>query len=125
MKKPTKTPPIKSLGKSSAKHTRSRRLSVSRRRELLDFDAARYLTSDTAVAEYLSAILEFDDANLLVKALGDVARARGMSKIAKTSGLGRESLYKALAAGRRPSFDTIMRVALAMGVRMSARVATF
>ncbi len=111
------------MRKTSKGSTRTRKLSAGRRRALLDFDAGRYLTSDAAVAEYLTAILEFDDPDLLVKALGDVARARGMSKVAKASRLGREGLYKSLMPGRRPRFDTVMKIALALGVRMSARVA--
>ena len=90
--------------------------------KLLPFDAARYLTDDEAVAEYLTAVLETSDPDLLLLALGDVARARGMAQIAKDSGLGRESLYKALAPGAKPRFDTIMKVTRALGVRLSANV---
>ena len=67
---------------------------------LLPFDAARYLTDDAAIAEYMTAILETDDAELLLLAMGDAARARGMAKVAKAAGLGRESLYKALPPER-------------------------
>lgn len=88
--------------------------------KLLPFDAAPYLTDDAAVAEYITAVLELDDPDLLLLALGDVARARGMAQIAKEAGLGRESLYKALAPGARPRFDTILKVARALGVRLSA-----
>ena len=91
--------------------------------KLLPFDAARYLTDDAAVAEYMTAILETDDADLLLLALGDVARARGMAQIARDSGLGRESLYKALAPGAKPRFDTVLKVARALGVRLAARPA--
>ncbi len=111
------------MKKAATRTSRTRKLSTERRRALLDFDPSRYLTNDAAVAEYLTAILEFDDPDLLVKALGDVARARGMSKVAKASRLGREGLYKSLMPGRRPRFDTVMKIALALGVRMSARVA--
>jgi probable addiction module antidote protein len=62
------------------------------KRKLLPFDAARYLTDEAAVAEYMTAVLEADDPDLLLLALGDIARARGMSEIAKEAGLGRESL---------------------------------
>lgn len=92
------------------------------RRKLLPFDAARYLTDDEAVAEYVTAILETGDTDLLLVALGDVARARGMAKVAKDSGLGRESLYKALAPGAKPRFDTVLKVARALGVKLTARV---
>ena len=88
--------------------------------KLLPFDAARYLTDDAAVAEYMTAVLETDDPDLLLLALGDVARARGMAQVAKDAGLGRESLYKALAPGAKPRFDTVLKVAKALGVRLSA-----
>lgn len=94
-----------------------------KRIKLVPFDAARYLTDDAAIAEYINAILEEDDTDLLLMALGDVARARGMAQIAKESGLGRESLYKALAPGAKPRFDTIMKVARALGVRLTAHAA--
>jgi len=93
------------------------------RTKLLPFDAARYLTDDAAIAEYMSAVLETDDPDLLLLALGDVARARGMAQVAKDSGLGRESLYKALAPGAKPRFDTVMKVARALGVKFTARSA--
>ena len=89
--------------------------------KLLPFDAARYLTDDAAVAEYMTAVLETENPNLLLLALGDVARARGMAQVAKDAGLGRESLYKALAPGAKPRFDTVLKVARALGVRLSAR----
>ena len=91
--------------------------------KLLPFDAARYLTDDAAVAEYMTAVLETDDPDLLLLALGDVARARGMAQVAKDAGLGRESLYKALAPGAKPRFDTVLKVAKALGVRLSAHAA--
>jgi probable addiction module antidote protein len=90
--------------------------------KLLPFDAARYLTDDAAVAEYMTAVLETDDPDLLLLALGDVARARGMAQVAKDSGLGRESLYKALAPGAKPRFDTVLKVARALGIRLTAQV---
>ena len=91
--------------------------------KLLPFDAARYLTDDAAVAEYMTAVLETDDPDLLLLALGDVARARGMAQVAKDACLGRESLYKALAPGSKPRFDTILKVARALGVRLVAHAA--
>ena len=90
--------------------------------KLLPFDAARYLTDDAAIAEYMTAILETDDPDLLLLALGDVARARGMAQVAKDTGLGRESLYKALAPGAKPRFDTVLKVARALGIRLVAQV---
>ena len=90
--------------------------------KLLPFDTARYLTDDAAIAEYMTAVLETDDPDLLLLALGDVARARGMAQVAKDAGLGRESLYKALAPGAKPRFDTVLKVARALGIRLAARV---
>ena len=94
-----------------------------RKTKLLPFDAARYLTDDKAVAEYMTSILEANDADLLLAALGDVARARGMSRVAKNAGLGRESLYKALAPGAKPRIDTVLKVTRALGVKLTAQVA--
>lgn len=91
------------------------------KRKLIPFDAARYLTDDAAVAEYMTAVLETEDPDLLLLALGDVARARGMAQVAKDAGLGRESLYKALAPGAKPRFDTVLKVAKALGVRLTAQ----
>ena len=88
--------------------------------KLVPFDAAKYLTDDEAIAEYMNAVLESEDLDLLLLALGDVARARGMTQVAKDTGFGRESLYKALAPGAKPRFDTVIRVARALGVRLSA-----
>jgi probable addiction module antidote protein len=91
------------------------------RSKLVPFDAARYLTDDAAVAEYMTAVLETGNPDLLLLALGDVARARGMAQVAKDAGLGRESLYKALAPGAKPRFDTVLKVARALGVRLTAQ----
>lgn len=96
---------------------------VEPRKKLLPFDAARYLTDDEAIAEYLTAALETSDPDLLLVALCDVARARGMAQVAKDTGLGRESLYKALAPGAKPRFDTVLKVARALGVKFTAQVA--
>jgi probable addiction module antidote protein len=91
--------------------------------KLNDFDPAVYLDSEQAVAEYLTSILEENNAALLAAALGDIARARGMTDIAKASGLSREALYKALKPSAHPRFDTISRVCAALGVRLVAQVA--
>jgi probable addiction module antidote protein len=87
------------------------------------FDPAKYLDSDEAVAEYLTAIIEEANPALLAAALGDIARARGMSEIARASGLTREALYKALRPDAQPRFDTVARVCAALGVRLVAQVA--
>lgn len=88
------------------------------------FDAARYLDSEEAIAEYMTAVLEADDPDLLLLALGDVARAKGMAQVAKDAGLGRESLYKALTPGAKPRFDTVIKVARALGVKFTAHPAS-
>ena len=93
------------------------------KKKLLPFDAARYLTDDKAIAEYMTAVLEANDPDLLLAALGDVARAKGMSQVAKDAGLGRESLYKALAPGAKPRFDTVLKVTRALGVKLTAQIA--
>lgn len=87
--------------------------------KITDFDPAAYLDSEKTIAEYLTAILEENDPDLLLSALSDVARARGMAQIAKDSGLGRESLYKALTPGSKPRFETIMKVMHALGVKLT------
>ena len=86
--------------------------------DLPNFDAAPYLDSEAAVAAYLTDILEAHDPALLAAALGDIARARGMSEIAKASGITREALYKALRPDAQPRFDTVNRVCTALGVRL-------
>jgi probable addiction module antidote protein len=88
---------------------------------LPEFDAAEYLDNEEAIAEYLTAMIETGDPALLAAALGDIARARGMSDIAEASGLTREALYKALRPNAQPRFDTIARVCAALGVRLVAQ----
>lgn len=84
------------------------------------FDAADYLDTDEAIAAYLSAALEDGDPDQFLTAVKDVARARGMAQLAKDTGLGRESLYKALSPGARPRYDTILKVLRALGVTLHA-----
>jgi len=88
--------------------------------ELSTFDASDYLDSEETITAYLNAILEENDDALLASALGDIAKARGMTQIAKDAGIGRESLYKALRGGASPRFDTINRVLGALGVKLIA-----
>lgn len=85
-----------------------------------EFDPANYLDSDEVIAEYLNLALASGDTDLLLTAIGDVAKAKGMARIAHDSGLGRESLYKALSAGAKPRFDTVFKVLQALGVQMQA-----
>ncbi|MFY9259260.1 MAG: addiction module antidote protein [Gallionella sp.] len=90
--------------------------------DLPDFDLAEHLKSDEDIAAYLTLVIEEGDAAELAHALGVTARARGMTDIAKASGLTREALYKALRPNAQPRFDTISRVCAALGVRLVAQV---
>jgi probable addiction module antidote protein len=92
--------------------------------DLPDFDMAAYLPDDAAVAQYLTLVLEDNDPGELTHALGVIARARGMTEIARASGIGREALYKALRPNAQPRFDTISRVCTALGVKLVAQVAS-
>ena len=83
------------------------------------FDAVAYLDNDVVIAEYLSSAAEDPNPAVLIAALGDVAKARGMTQIAKDAGLGRESLYKALSVGAHPRFETIHSVLHALGVKFA------
>ncbi len=83
------------------------------------FDVADYLDNDELIAEYLSAAAEDENPDVLLRALSDVAKARGMSQVAAAAGLGRESLYKALAPGAHPRFETIAAVLRALNVRLT------
>ena len=89
--------------------------------DLPEFDFSEHLDSEQAMAEYLTVVLEENDPSLLAAALGDIARARGMSEIAKASGITREALYKALRPDAQPRFDTISRVCTALGVKLVAQ----
>ncbi len=86
------------------------------------YDVAEHLRTPEEMAAYLEACLqEADgDAAFVARALGDIARAKGMSQVARDAGLSRESLYKALSGDRTPSFDTILRVTGALGLRLHA-----
>ena len=86
---------------------------------LAKFDAVEYLDSEELIAEYLAAALEDENPDVFLAALADVAKARGISAIAQSSGLGRESLYKALAPGAKPRYETIMKVLHGLGVRLT------
>jgi probable addiction module antidote protein len=87
--------------------------------ELKTFDMAEYLPDETEIAEYLKLVIEENDPSELARALGTVARARGMNEIAKASGITREALYRALRPGAKPRFDTISRVCAALGVKLT------
>ncbi len=83
------------------------------------FNVADYLDNDEVIAEYLTAAAEDENPDVFLSALAEVAKARGMSQVAAAAGLGRESLYKALAPGSHPRFETIAAVMRALKVRLS------
>lgn len=83
------------------------------------FDAANYLRDEDDVAEYLRQVLEEGDAAEIGAALGDIARARGMTRLARDTGLSRESLYKSLSGERAPSSDTLFKVMRALGFKLT------
>lgn len=89
------------------------------------YDVADYLATPEDCAAYLDACIEESEGDVafIAKALGDIARAKGMTQVAQTSGLSRESLYKALSGERSPDFATILKVARALGMRLHAVVA--
>jgi probable addiction module antidote protein len=86
------------------------------------YDVAEHLRTPEEMAAYLEACLEEanGDAAFIAKALGDIARARGMSQVARDAGVSRESLYKALSGERVPGFDTVLKVTKALGLRLHA-----
>lgn len=83
------------------------------------FDVVDYLKTEKDIAGYLTAVLEDGDPALFVAAIGDIARAKGMTEIAKKSGVTRESLYRALKIEARPRFETVARVIQALGMKLS------
>jgi len=95
---------------------------AAKKTETRPWDAAALLESDADVVAYLDAVLDEDDPALLAAALGDVARAKGMTRIAQATGLGRESLYKALSIEGNPEFATVHKVVRALGLRLRVSV---
>jgi probable addiction module antidote protein len=89
------------------------------------YDVSEHLRTPQEMAAYLEACIEDanGDAAFIAKALGDIARAKGMSQVARDAGLSRESLYKALSGDRSPGFDTILKVIDALGLRLHAEIA--
>ena len=85
------------------------------------WDAAEYLETEEDMAAYLEAALEEEDAGLFAAALGDIARAKGMTEVARETGLGRESLYKALSVDGNPEFATILKVVRSVGLSLHAK----
>jgi probable addiction module antidote protein len=90
--------------------------------QLPTFDLAEHLKTDEDIATYLSVVMEDEDQSELMHALSVVARARGMTEVARTAGLTREALYKALRPDSQPRFDTIARVCRALGLKLTAQV---
>ena len=83
------------------------------------FDASDYLDDTDVLVEYLSAALEDPNPDVFLRAVENVAKARGIGEVARTTGLGRESLYKSLAPGAKPRYDTIVKVVNSLGVRLA------
>ena len=91
--------------------------------KLKPFDTSAFLDDDEVVAEYLAAALEDANPDVFLVAVGQVAKARGMSAIAESTGLGRESLYKALTPGAKPRYDTVLKVLQGLGVKLTVTAA--
>ena len=85
------------------------------------FDAVDYLDSEEMMAEYLTAAMEDENSDVFLTALAGVAKARGITQLAKDTGLGRESLYKTLAPGAKPRFDTIIKITKALGISLAMK----
>lgn len=88
--------------------------------KLIPFDITEYLDSDEAIVEYLSQVLEEDDNEEFLRAIGHIAKAKGMAQIAKETGLDRESLYKAFRPNAKPRFETVMKVMNALKLQLNA-----
>jgi probable addiction module antidote protein len=89
--------------------------------DLPKFDITEHLDSEEAIAAYLTMVIEENDSSELAHALGVVARARGMTQVARDAGLGREALYKALRPNAHPRFETVAKVCSALGVKLVAQ----
>lgn len=94
-----------------------------RKTKTYPYDSAEYLNSSEAIGAYMEEALETNDPAFIAKALGTIARARGMSQVAKKAGLSRESLYKALGTEGNPEFGTVIRVMQALGLKLSVTAA--
>ena len=92
-------------------------------KEVTKFDIAEYLEDDVMIAEYLNTVLEDGDSEDIITAIGHVAKAQGMTKIAEETGLSRPSLYKALSHGSKPQFETILKVLRAVGGNLNIQTA--
>jgi probable addiction module antidote protein len=92
--------------------------------QTIRFDASEFLDDEEVIAEYLAAAMEDENPDVFIAALGDVAKARGISEIAKSSGLGRESLYKSLRPGSKLRFETMRKIVDTMGLKLTIEPAT-
>ncbi len=88
--------------------------------KIIAFDISQYLDNKEMIAEYLSQVLKDGNTDELLDAVGNIAKAKGMSQIAKDTGLGRESLYKTFQTGSKPRFETIIKVLNSFGVKLQA-----
>ncbi len=91
--------------------------------DIASFDAADHLDNEEVIAEYLAAALEDPNPDVFLRAVADVAKARGITEVAKAAGLGRESLYKALAPGAKVRYETVRKVVSSLGVRLTVTTA--
>ncbi|AFJ56654.1 putative addiction module antidote protein [Pseudomonas lurida] len=89
--------------------------------QLKPFEASEYLTNEDTISEFLTASLEDPNPDVFLRALQEVAKARGMSQLARDAGMNRESLYKALAPGAKPRYDTVLKLVNALGVKLTAQ----
>jgi probable addiction module antidote protein len=89
----------------------------------IKWDVVDHLKTDDEIAAYLEAVLEDGDPSLVTAALGDIARAKGMTQVARKAGLGRESLYKALSSEGNPEFATVLKVIRSLGLRLRVAAA--
>ena len=90
-------------------------------RELKVFEASDYLNNEDEIAQFLTISLEDPNPDVFLRALQEVAKARGMSQLTKDAGINRESLYKALAPGAKPRYDTVLKLVNALGVKLTAQ----
>ncbi len=89
---------------------------------LTNFDISQYLDNEEVIAEYLTQVLNDGNNEEFLEAIGHIAKAKGMSKIAKDTGLGRESLYKSFSGRTKPKFETVMKVINSLGVKLKVAV---
>lgn len=89
--------------------------------QLKPFEASEYLTNEDTISEFLTASLEDPNPDVFLRALQEVAKARGMSQLARDASMNRESLYKAMAPGAKPRYDTVLKLVNALGVKLTAQ----